>query len=519
MSQLRLRNLLPFRGMPFVPALLVVLLPATLLAADPPSRLELGRRVQELESTWLATTDTEARARAVPAITNAIRRWFAADFVGVARELVIGEAILRQAGGATAIDRWAGALTVTPVDRILTPPTDPTQDFSPLIAFRVGAAFDDAPEPATGAVVEFIGFGKAPLQFPISPGEDAAREFSVSLPDSAPGDYEFTVRVIHNDVVLRSFRDRVSIVDRFEARVAEVRGALLRAPSTVDAARSPELSTANGLIGLLRATDYGLDVESPIRSHEQLARVERLAEHVVAGTRSPELSAPGDRWLRLSTGKTTTPCRVRVPTHPEGTKLPLVVGVHGMGGSENLFFEAHGLGLGPKLASERGWIFAAPGGLGTPGMGADIGTIITALESFLPVDRNQIYLIGRSLGAARIIAATSAEPTRYRAIAPLSGGGAIAGGIDLAGLPAFVAAGKEDFGLGMSMGLRSILEQANAAVTYKEYSPCEHMMLVPDSLPDVFRFFDGLVEKHVPVPASGKESETDEKKATADSDH
>lgn len=476
---------------------------------DEPTRLELGRRMQDLERTWLATPDQEARARAVPTITQALRHWFAADFFGVNRELVKGEALLRKAEGASAIDLWAGAITITPTERIFAPPEEGASLHFP---FRVGTAYADT-SPPEGALIEIEGLGRARLSLAI---DSEMREFSVTPGSDEPGDYEITIRVLHNGKVLRTFRDRLSIIERLDARLAVLRGTLRAVKPGKDGVASAETTTALGIVQKLRATKYGLDVENPIRAAEELARAERLAIHAEAGTRSPERAAPGDRWLRLQTGDITTPCRIRVPnlvkkTKGDAPKLPLVVAVHGMGGSENLFFEAHGLGLGPDLAEARGWLFAAPGGLDTPGRGAQIGEIVTALERFLPIDRDRIYLIGHSLGAARIVAATSDEPARYRAIAPLSGGGAIAPGVDLKGLPSFVAAGKEDFGLGMSLSVKSVLERANAAVTYREYSPSEHMMMVPDSLPEVFAFFDQHSEKrnHSPTPATGKIEESE----------
>jgi hypothetical protein len=33
---------------------------------------------------------------------------------------------------------------------------------------------------------------------------------------------------------------------------------------------------------------------------------------------------------------------------------------HGAGGSENMFFESYGAGVGPKEAQKRGWVFMSP---------------------------------------------------------------------------------------------------------------------------------------------------------------
>ena len=166
-----------------------------------------------------------------------------------------------------------------------------------------------------------------------------------------------------------------------------------------------------------------------------------------------------------------------------------------------MFFEAHGDGLAARLAAARGWIVAAPS-FGAALGGAEIGEIVTALEGFLPIDPERIFLLGHSLGAMRIVSAAAKEPNRYRALAPLSGGGVLPAGAKLEGLPCFLAAGDQDFGKGMTFTLEGALERAGAKVTLKMYEPSEHLLMVVDCLEDVFRFFDEAAAKPRIVPAS-----------------
>ena len=465
----------------------------TLPAADPPSRLELGRRVQDLERTWLANPDAAARARAVGKVAGSIQKWFRADFLGVARGLVEAEALLRSPDGVSALDYWTGHLTLRPVDRVLAPTEE-------LVGQFIANTLDDAWVTAPAEAELRWTIGERVVVTPLT--GDAPHMFQLPLPAEARGDLSLTAEVWVEGKHRRTLEERISIVERFEERRQAIANALKKIPS------SPEKTAIRGLEARLRATAVGAPLESPIAVAEELERAERwlqLLQSDENDRRAWGVGAPGSRWMRLATGRSSTPCRIQVPEMKEGETRPLVVAVHGMGGSENLFFEAHGLGLGPKLAAERGWIFAAPGGLGAIGVGAEVGAIVTALEEWLPVDPEQIFLIGHSLGAVRIVRATGAEPTRFRAIAPLSGGGAVPGDVDLAGLPAFLAAGDQDFGRGMTMSLESTLRQAGATVTSKIYAPSEHMLMVADSLPDVFRFFDEAVKTSAKPSQPGRE--------------
>ena len=55
--------------------------------------------------------------------------------------------------------------------------------------------------------------------------------------------------------------------------------------------------------------------------------------------------------------------RVQVPRDmKKGQSVPLVLALHGAGGSENMFFDGYGDGKVARLCAERGWLLAAPTG-------------------------------------------------------------------------------------------------------------------------------------------------------------
>ena len=102
----------------------------------------------------------------------------------------------------------------------------------------------------------------------------------------------------------------------------------------------------------------------------------------------------------LGVGKREIPLRLYVPK-PAAHKAPapLLVVFHGMGGDENMFFEAYGAGLVKRIADQQGLIVASPL---TYSFGSDIKTLqalIDALDSDDAIDRDQVYVLGHSMGA------------------------------------------------------------------------------------------------------------------------
>jgi predicted esterase len=167
-------------------------------------------------------------------------------------------------------------------------------------------------------------------------------------------------------------------------------------------------------------------------------------------------------------------------------EAPLVVALHGAGGSENMFFQAYGAGAIVRHARDLGWVLVAPrGGFS----GADPEAVVAAIAARAPIDRKRVFLVGHSLGAR--LAAEAAPALRGVAgIALLGGGGAIRG--DWSRIPAFVGIGAADPGLPGARAAVEALRRAKCArLEAKEYPDVEHLAIVAVALPDVFRFFLG----------------------------
>lgn len=155
----------------------------------------------------------------------------------------------------------------------------------------------------------------------------------------------------------------------------------------------------------------------------------------------------------------------------------VVIALHGAGGSENLFFEGYGGGLAAKEATRRGWVFISP--RATSAAAADS---LAWLREVWKLDPKRIFVLGHSMGGGLALGSGALKPTALALFAPAAG--TIPDG--LATTPIFLAVGKQE----MAMLATTAQRLRPKVAEFREYSPCEHLMIVADALPDAYRFFE-----------------------------
>jgi predicted esterase len=148
------------------------------------------------------------------------------------------------------------------------------------------------------------------------------------------------------------------------------------------------------------------DRPSEENSAQFLADLNALASDVASEIRTleagknPYSNRQGDYWRVLEIGRREIPLRLYVPKlATPRDPVPLLVVLHGMGGDENMFFEAYGAGIVKRLADEKGLIVVSPL---TYTFGGDIKTLhalIDALGNDYSIDRDRVYVLGHSMGA------------------------------------------------------------------------------------------------------------------------
>lgn len=466
-----------FAAVGFVLQALILPLSASEPALD---RYDLGQRLVMLERAWDAHADAAARRRALPVLKVAVPQLLAGQNAAAAATLDRSRLLLGGQDESTPADRWAASLLIRPATRLLDPAAGP-------LTIRLVSGYDAGDPPACAVVRLSLGAADGSAKF-------ASAEVVVTkLPVQATlvsnklpqGDHILTSEVVVGGKVLATYVTGVSAAQRVNARVLQLLG-------PVPNERATDSYTYQALVAQLDALlERYPPPETNYPAARLLAEAEALGAAVAAKERFYGPQRTGQFWLTLPTGTTKTPVRLFVPEAAKaGKRVPLVVALHGAGGSENLFFDAYGFGLIARLAKERGWMIVAPraGWLfdGPP----PVSAIVDELAALYPVDQKQVYVVGHSMGAAHAIEVVQQSPGRYAAVAPLGGGGSVRLPAAFKALPVFIGCGSEDFLIGGAKALAKALEQAGATkVTYREFPAVEHIVIVQEALPEVFKFF------------------------------
>lgn len=469
-----------------------LLLPFCLLLATPllaqTDRYELGLRLRASERRLAAAPAGPPRSAALVEFDRAVQAFFRLDLGGVARAL---DAADRALGADAAPEaRFAASLQLVAERRLV-------DTAAGRAAFTLSRAYQEAaddergePGPPDGLTLRVDLVGRdVGWQQPITTLPFA---FELPLPALGAGDFTVCWRVCRGDQVLNERTQGLSLSDELDARLGKLATAAEATAETAPA--SIESRSLPHLWRTLRTMTKKRGEETVLPGDHLLAEAEALAAAVAAGTPLHGPARSGQHWLVVPTTKGNVTLRLLVP---EGTTTveprPLVLALHGAGGSENLFFDGYGDGAIVPLCAARGWYLAAPrcGSLGGP----DLPALIDALAARWPIDSQRVVLVGHSMGAALVVGAASRTPTRFRAVAALGGGGTLARGAELQQLPFFVATGSRDFLAAGARSLRDTLERRGVPTTFRDYPDVEHLTVVQFALPEVFAGFDQALAK------------------------
>jgi predicted peptidase len=304
------------------------------------------------------------------------------------------------------------------------------------------------------------------------------------------GDHALIAEVRSGEMTLMTASETISLADRLDDRLSAVRKLAAGWPEDDDSATA-DRESVRGQLKMLESLAAKLPLEADFPANRILAEFE---EQAAAADRSEAYlgkDRAGQAWVTLVTGSgRRVATRIFVPeAAAKGDPLPVVVALHGAGGSENMFFEAYGHGAIVDRCRERGWLLVAP--RSTAFAGAPVAEVVDALAELYPVDLDRVMLVGHSMGAGQAVAAASLAPSKFAAVAALGGGGSFRPTNGLKKEPFFVGIGSEDFALKSAKDLADGLMRAGVTnVTYREYPTIEHLAIVQVALGDVFRFFD-----------------------------
>lgn len=472
----------------------VLLLGPTVCASE--LRHEVGIRLHSFERTWNEAS-ADAKKQALPFVERAVRSFFGFDLTAVGEGL--DQARLRLMGQAGPA-RWFDSVSVQPVSRVALVGTPLS-----LKVTRFYATSD--PWPSTAMVwVRAQGDGPAPEPHRLAL-EAAPESQRVTLPFVlAAGDWVLRVAVYDGETLCREWTDVVSLQDDPTGRIAALELRLdvvskAEIPGDAPPAVRTRVATARALLQRDRQLLEGAVPELPFAFGADLRRAAELIgelESVSGASDDPESTGPSesrlhlgvdDQWWVIAHGGKRAPVRAWIPERlSEPPPPPLVLAVHGLGGTENLFFESYGAGRVVELCRERGWILVAPRQPLFGGMPLD--DLVRALTPLISFDPARVFIVGHSKGAAESLDAIQRAPKIFRAGALLGGGGRVRSDAALTDFPIYVAAGERDFGRGMAERAHEALLAAGAASQWAVIAHTEHLTVVADALPAVFRFFD-----------------------------
>ncbi len=448
-----------------------------------PIRFELGQRTRALEFAWDAQPDAEARKRATVNIKQAVTLFFALKLNEAAKNLDQARFTLKSATPLSPEAQWAESLYVLPEARLI----DKTAG---KLAFTVDKFYPTTEELPRGAILKLSisNAGKIKIiDFPII-SLPLQQRLPLALSKGVDGDFTLLSKIVVGGKILASSEQTISVVSNLSRRIEDLKHWIENLnPANTDG------ETAKFMTGMLANLEQKKTLETNLPAARLLAEIENALKAHAAKQSFYGNSKSGQYWLSLATTGTPIPVRMLAPAVVNQKKaLPLVIALHGAGGSENMFFDTYGHGMITQLCEKRGWLLVSPRGTGMKP--ERVAEIIEAVAKLYPVDLKHVFVVGHSMGAGQTVAASNLMPEKFAAVAALGGGSAIKTPVEgLKKLPFFVGAGSEDFGLRGAKALNESLQKAEVGkLTFREYADIEHLTIVQVALKDVFDFFDSV---------------------------
>ena len=235
----------------------------------------------------------------------------------------------------------------------------------------------------------------------------------------------------------------------------------------------------------------------------------------VKAHKDPFAGRTGDikRHYALDDAMEIMPYRMYVPTtYTSSRALPLIIALHGLGGTEDSFFDIYGKKL-PELAEQHGYIVAAPlgyrvdgqygWGLGAPPSDPKTRTLLTLSEedvmhvlaqvrTLYNVDPDRIYLMGHSMGAIGTWKLAAKYPDIWAAVGVFSGQGMPATVEQMRRIPQFVVHGDADpiVNVAGSRTMVAAMKTLGVDVTYIEIPGGNHGSVVEPNFERMYQFFN-----------------------------
>jgi poly(3-hydroxybutyrate) depolymerase len=394
------------------------------------------------------------------------------------------------------------------IEQIYSPTIDLQRSLSAHVALRKRPAQNGA-APAAGAAAPAPEIAKDLGSFDAVSRDlrESPYPLELDVHDVADGTYVLAVDLMDGTRALGTSTLTINLRKGLDDLVAKLEADAKKAP---DALKADILFPIDRMRNVNRAR-LELRTFDPVKD---FAAAEEVAAAVRAG-KNPFQTKTGDfkRHYTLTMANEIMPYRVYVPKGYNGSKAyPLIIALHGLGGTEDSFFDGYNQGYA-ALAEQHGYLVAAPlgyrvdggygWGIGNPPADpiakqnqerseADVMQVLQLMKQQYKVDESRTYLMGHSMGAIGTWRIAPKYPDLWAAIAPISGSGNAASLERLKTVPEIIVHGDDDRTVNVQ-GSRTMvakLKEMGTEYKYIEVPGGSHSGVVAPNLAAIFDFFD-----------------------------
>jgi poly(3-hydroxybutyrate) depolymerase len=357
--------------------------------------------------------------------------------------------------------------------------------------------------PAPGAIVKDLGtFEGVSRDLRESP-----YAFELDVHDVPDGTYQLNIETVDGDRSLGTSNLLINLRKNLDDLVARLEA---------DAKKAPEDLRSDILfpVDRMRNVNHARIELRTFDPDKDFVEAQAVATAARTG-KNPFATKTGDfkRHYLLDTAGEIIPYHMYVPTSYNGSRAyPLIIALHGLGGTEDAFFENYDKAF-PPLAEQHGYIVAGVlgyrvdgsygWGLGNPPADPnarrtqdlseqDVMRVLDLARKNYKIDPNRIYLMGHSMGGIGTWKLAPKYPELWAAIAPFSGSGAPATLERIKSVPEFVVHGDNDPTVNVQ-GSRTMvakMKELGIEVKYVEVPGGNHGSVVAPNFAGMFDFFD-----------------------------
>ena len=457
----------------FLIVVIFVLMAGKAFAQKENQRYEVGRRLIAFEIDFDGIKDPKILKSVCERLKPITFLFFSGQLDQCAKALDLARWSCKNQGECPGIRSFADSLSLVPSQKII-------EIKEKLIECEIASVYAVKEKGLLNARLFLRQLdGKEVRELAMFSIEQLPRKVSIDTKGLNEGEYQLVMELKSAEKVMASHQVLISVINDKSQLVTSVGGAELKKDMPLWKASKQNLT--NLLDELLKGKKFEGDI--PVR---RITESSRLLEKGLDAVNDKK----GSEYLIAFPGRLAPlPARIFIPASAKVAKVPLVVALHGAGGTENMFFEAYGAGLVKKLCSDRGWMLLAPRN----------GIAIENLQMLineLPIEPEQVIFIGHSMGAGQALGFALNHPKEVVALGLMGGAGAVGKNQSLGSMPIFVGIGSEDFARTSVVGFaQEAIKQPKNKLILKEYESMEHSTICQVSMPEMFDFFSKILKK------------------------